>query len=360
MLSGVLSTSFTDRPIPEITDDEVLIEVKKTGICGSDLHFYVEGKLGEKLVTEPIVLGHESSGVIVKVGPKVDSSRVGERVAIEPWTHCRICDLCKSGSYQLCLACYSPRRGTLSRYYKVTSDLAYKLPDNLSFEDGAMMEPLAVAVHAISSIAKMRAGQSVVVFGCGPIGLLCMAVTRALGASRILAIDNNPSRIEFAKKYAATDTFTVPEFLPNESKMDYSKRSSKLLKEMLGMLEKGGNEGFDLVLEATGAETCIQMGILVAKPGGTFVQVGIGITEVTVPITLLLTKELTMKGTSRYGPGDYPLAIALASSGKVDLKPLATHRFEFDDAVAALETTRAGIDAQGNRVLKTLISGVTA
>jgi D-xylulose reductase len=136
----------------------------------------------------------------------------------------------------------------------------------------AQMEPLSVAVHAVSSLANFSANQTIAVFGCGPVGLLCMAVAKALGAARIVAIDIVPSRLEFAKSYAATDTFLPPPFEAGETKMAYSKRASALLKQQLGVEERGPNS-LDVVIDASGAEVCIQMALLIAKIGGTFVQV---------------------------------------------------------------------------------------
>lgn len=136
------------------------------------------------------------------------------------------------------------------------------------------MEPLSVAVHAVSTLAQLRANQSVAVFGCGPVGLLSMAVAKALGASRIIAIDVNPVRVEFAKSYAATDVFIPEKMLPDETKMAYSKRMANLIKEKLGVEERGTN-ALDIVLDASGAEVCIQMALFIAKIGGTFVQVSV-------------------------------------------------------------------------------------
>ncbi|KAI5119183.1 hypothetical protein M0805_000637 [Coniferiporia weirii] len=360
LLNSVLDTSFQQRPVPELSPDEVLVEVKKTGICGSDVHFYAEGRIADNIVTQPFVLGHESSGVIAKLGSGVTNVKVGDRVAMEPGATCRICDVCKTGRYQLCGDCHfaadHPRDGTLGRYYKLPADLTYKLPDHLTLEDGAMMEPLSVAVHAVSYLAKLRTGQNVAVFGSGPIGLLCMAVAKAFGAARIIAIDINPVRLEFARAYAATDTFLSPNKEQGETNIAFSKRAADLLKNSLGVKERGP-DGLDLVIDATGAEACIQMALFVAKVGGTYIQVGLGPNEVEIPVTLLLVKELTVKGSFRYGPGDYPLALALASSGKVDLKPLITHRYKFEDAASAFNTTRLGKSADGKAVIKAIISG---
>ncbi|KAH9077307.1 xylitol dehydrogenase [Lactarius deliciosus] len=307
-----------------------------------------------------MVLGHESSGVIYKVGSGVRSVKPGDRVAMEPGVSCRRCEACKTGRYQLCpdmsFAATPPKDGTLTRYYRLPEDLVYTLPESLSLEDGAMMEPLSVGVHSVFTQAKLQPNQSIAVFGCGPIGLLAMAVARAIGASRIIAVDIVESRLNFAKTYAATDVFQPPPFQDGESKIAYSRRSADLLKETLGV-EDRGDKAIDVVLDASGAEVSIQTGIFVAKVGGTFVQVGMGHPEVVVPITSLLIKELTLKGSFRYGPGDYRLAIALASKKLVDLRPIVTHRFKFEDAETAFNATKKGKSEDGKDLIKAIISG---
>jgi D-xylulose reductase len=160
------------------------------------------------------------------------------------------------------------------------------------------MEPLAVGIHSVSTIAQVRTNQIVAVFGAGPVGLLCMAVAKALGARRVIAIDINQERVNFAKSYAASDIFIPGAMKDGESKMDFSKRTTQEMKEKLDLADTGHN-GVDTVIEATGAEACIQMGYFLTKAGGTFVQVGMGVAEVQVPITLILVKELVLKGSFR-------------------------------------------------------------
>ncbi|KAI5125040.1 hypothetical protein M0805_007464 [Coniferiporia weirii] len=360
VLRGIEDVAYEERPIPEVGPTEVLVEVKKTGICGSDVHYLVAGRIGDFIVENPMVLGHESAGIVSKVGEKVTHVKAGDRVALEPGETCRVCEACKGGKYELCpdviFAATPPYDGTLGRYYKLPGDLAYKLPDNLTLEDGAMMEPLSVAVHAVSTLAQLRPNQAVAIFGCGPVGLLCMAVAKALGASRIIAVDIVPSRVEFAVSYAATESFIPPPFEEGETRIQYSKRAANLLKEQLGVEERGP-KGLDLVVDASGAEVCIQMGVFISKIGGTFIQLGMGSSEVTIPITLVLVKELNVQGSFRYGPGDYALSIALVSSGKIDLKPMVTHRFAFNDAIEAFKTTKLGKSTDGKGVIKAIISG---
>jgi len=360
VLRGIEDVVYEQRPIPDIADDEVLIEVKKTGICGSDVHYLVAGRIAQFVVEKPMVLGHESAGIVAKAGRAVKSLKVGDRVAMEPGATCRKCDACKSGRYELCpdmvFAATPPYDGTLARYYPIPADICYKLPDHLTLEDGAMMEPLSVAIHAVANIAGLRSNQTVAVFGAGPVGLLCMAAAKALGASRVIAVDIVPGRLEFAKSYAATETYLPPPMEKDEARIRYAERNAKKMMETLGIEERGPNS-IDLVVDASGAEVSIQTGIIIAKAGGTFVQVGMGSPEIVIPITTLLTKELKFKGSFRYGPGDYPLAIALVAQGKIDLKPLVTHRFSFDQAIEAFQTTRAGKSADGKGVIKAVISG---
>ncbi|KAL4076079.1 chaperonin 10-like protein [Scleroderma yunnanense] len=359
VLKKVNTVEFEQRPIPDIGPYDVLVEVRKTGICGSDVHYLVHGRIGDYVLESDrdMVLGHESSGVIAKVGPLVTNHKPGDRVAIEPGATCKSCDACKEGRYELCpyikFAATPPYDGTLGRYYAVPSDLVYTLPPQLTLEDGAMIEPLSVAVHAVIKLGALKINQSIAVFGCGPVGLLCMAVAKAIGASRIVAVDVVPQRLEFAKSYAATDVFYPPP-QQGEANMAFSKRAAAAMKAELN-IEDGS--GIDLVVDASSAEVAIQTGIRIAKRGGTYVQVGAGRPEITIDMGLVLFKELTVKGSFRYGPGDYPLAISLAAHGKVDLKPLVSHRFPFLDARHAFETTRNGKGEDGRGVIKAIISG---
>ncbi|KAG8906870.1 hypothetical protein FRB99_005930 [Tulasnella sp. 403] len=321
VLRGINDVIFEERPVPEPGPDEVLIQVKKTGICGSDVHYLTHGRIGDFVVESPMVLGHESSGIVYKVGSKVKHLKPGDRVAMEPGQSCRTCESCKKGKYELCpdivFAATPPYDGTLGRYYRLVSDLAYPLPDNLSLEDGAMvsalfdhalprltsvhkMEPLSVAVHSVRTIGEVRPNQNVAVFGAGPVGLLCLAVAQALGAKRTIAIDIAKERLDFAKSYAATDIFSPPAKERDETLIDYARRSAEEMKQSLGLTERGP-DAVDLIIEASGAPVCVQTGVFLVKPGGTFVQVGMGKPDVEIPLTILLVKEVLFKGSFRYG-----------------------------------------------------------
>ena len=288
-----------------------------------------------------MVLGHESAGIVSQVGSKVTSVKPGDSVAMEPGIPCRRCENCKAGKYNLCpdmaFAATPPYDGTLARYYVLPEDFCVKLPNHVSLEEGALMEPLSVAVH-VTKQASIRQGDSVVVFGAGPVGLLCCAVSKAFGASKVIAVDIVKSRLEFAKKYAATAIFE-PE------RVAAAENAARLTKE------NDLPDGVDVVIDASGVEPSIQTGIHVLRRGGTYVQAGMGRDECTFPIMAACTKELTIKGSFRYGPGDYKLATELVATGRVSVKELVTNKVEFENAEAAFEDVKAG------KGIKVLIAG---
>jgi D-xylulose reductase len=288
-----------------------------------------------------MVLGHESSGIVAAVGDKVTSLKVGDRVAMEPGVPCRRCVRCKQGKYNLCpdmaFAATPPFDGTLAKYYSLPEDFCFKLPEHVSLEEGALVEPLGVAVHIVKQ-AEVFPGASVVVFGAGPVGLLCCAVAKAFGASKVVAVDINEDRLGFAKTYAATHTFV--------SKREGAQEAAERLKSECDL-----DSGADIIIDASGAEPAIQTAIHAVRVGGTYVQGGMGKSDITFPITAMCTKELNVKGSFRYGSGDYALAVDLIATGKVDVKKLITGQVKFEDAEKAFADVKA---AKG---IKTLIQG---
>jgi len=257
---------YEDRPIPELPSPyDVIVKPKWTGICGSDVHYWVEGRIGHFVVEKPMVLGHESAGIVHQVGDKVKTLKVGDRVAMEPGVPCRRCVRCKEGKYNLCpdmaFAATPPYDGTLARYYTLPEDYCFKLPENMSLEEGALIEPTAVAVH-ITRQASIKPGDSVVIFGAGPVGLLCCTVAKAYGAKKIVTVDINEERLQFALKYAATHKFS-------SARVSAEENAKNLIKECdLG-------PGADIIIDASGAEPCIQTAIHALRMGGTYVQVSL-------------------------------------------------------------------------------------
>ncbi|KAF1944657.1 hypothetical protein EJ02DRAFT_340559, partial [Clathrospora elynae] len=333
---------YEDRPVPELSSPyDVIVRPRWTGICGSDVHYWVEGRIGHFIVESPMVLGHESAGIVHKIGDKVKTLKVGDQVAMEPGVPCRRCVRCKDGKYNLCpdmaFAATPPYDGTLARYYTLPEDYCYKLPENMSMEEGALIEPTAVAVH-ITRQAGIKPGDTVVVFGAGPVGLLCCAVAKAYGAKKIVTVDINDERLHFALKYAANTSF-------KSQRVSAQENAANMIKECdLGA-------GADVIIDASGAEPCIQTAIHALRMGGTYVQGGMGKPDITFPIMAMCTKELNVKGSFRYGSGDYQTAIDLVASGRISVKELITGKVKFEDAESAFRDVKQG------KGIKILIEG---
>lgn len=288
-------------------------------------------------------MGHEASGVVDEVGPEVSDLNVGDRVAIEPGYPCRRCDICKRGEYNLCremkfAACPPDSHGTLRRLFKVPADFCYKLPDSVSLEEGVLMEPLAVAVHAARS-ANLRHSDTVVIFGAGTIGLLSAAVANAFGAKKVVAVDILDGKLQFAHEWNHSETFKPDVKATPEINAD------RLL------TDNGLGLGADVVIEASGAASSINTGIHALRPGGSFMQVGMVGGNVDFPIQRVIERELHVHGCFRYGAGDFETALQMLSNKQIDVKELLSSTLPFEEATVAWETTKAG------KGIKTLIRG---
>ena len=230
-----------------------------------------------------------------------------------------------------------PIDGTLTGLWIAPADFCYKLPENVSQQEGALIEPLAVGVHIVKQ-AEVKPGQSVVVMGAGPVGLLCAAVAKAYGATKVVSVDIVQHKLDFAKEFVATHTYASQRISAAENAANIKK---------LG----GFPEGADVVIDASGAEPSIQTSLHTVRNGGTYVQGGMGKPDITFPIMALCLKEVTAKGSFRYGSGDYDLAVELVASGKVNVKKLITTVVTFDQAEEAFKKVAEGT------VIKTLIAG---
>lgn len=289
-----------------------------------------------------MVLGHESAGTVVSVGPDAKTLKAGDRVALEPGVPCRLCQYCKSGTYNLCtdmrFAATPPYDGTLAKYYVLPEDFCVPLPDHVSLDEGALVEPLAVGVHVVRQ-ADVQPGNTVVIFGAGPVGLLCAAVAKAHGAVKVIMVDIVQQRLEFAEKYVATGTFNAM----------HSRDPKVNAKEIIRQFDLGF--GADIAIDASGAAPSINTAIHVVRTGGRYVQAGMGADEISFPIMAMCCKEITVKGSFRYGPGDYKLAVDLVGSGLVSVKELVTGRFKFEEAEEAFKEFKKG------KGIKILIDG---
>ncbi|XP_071762029.2 sorbitol dehydrogenase [Centroberyx gerrardi] len=324
------------RAIPEPGPNEVLLQMHSVGICGSDVHYWQHGRIGDFVVTKPMVLGHEAAGRVVKVGSAVKHLKAGDRVAVEPGVPREMDEFFKSGHYNLSPTIFfcatPPDDGNLCRYYKHSANFCYKLPDNVTFEEGALIEPLSVGIHACRR-AGVSLGSTVLICGAGPIGLVCLLVAKAMGASQVVITDLFPERLAMAKELGADFPLTV-------KRGDGPQDLAKSVEGMLGAQP-------DITIECTGVESSIQTAIYATRSGGVVVLVGLGSEMATVPLLNAAVREVDIRGVFRYC-NTWPMAIAMLASKKVNVKPLVTHRFPLEQAAQAFETTRQG---QGIKVM---------
>ena len=311
--------ALEERPVPRPGPGEVLVEVGSVGVCGSDVHYYRHGRIGDYVVDSPLVLGHEAGGRVVAVGAGVDPQRLGQRVAMEPGVPCRQCRECKTGRYNLCpdvrFFATPPVDGAFAEYVVLAADFAHPVPDSLSDDAAGLIEPLSVGVWACGK-AGVGAGTRLLISGAGPIGLITAQVARALGATAVVVSDIAPARLEAARRCGATQT--------------------------LDARDPGAAAGLevDAFIDCSGAPAAVRAGLAAVRPAGTVVLVGMGADELTLPISLVQGRELTITGTFRYA-NTYPTAIALAAAGLVDLDSLVTGHYGLDDVETALNQDSA-------------------
>lgn len=327
VMEGIGKMGYTTRPIPVPKEDEVLVKLEYVGICGSDMHYYETGAIGDYVVKPPFVLGHEPGGTVVETGSNVKHLKVGDRVALEPGKTCGHCEFCRQGKYNLCpdvvFFATPPVDGVFQKYVAHEAALCFKLPDNVSTLEGALIEPLAVGFHAANQ-GGAHAGQTAVVMGSGCIGLVSMMALKAEGVSRVYVVDIMDKRLEKAMELGADGVI-------NGQKQD----------AVEAVLELTDGAGCDLVIETAGTEITTRQAIHMAKKGSTIVLVGYSKTgEMTLPMSLALDKELTFKTIFRYRH-IYPMAIDAVASGRVNLKGIVTDFFDFDDIQNAMDKSIA-------------------
>ncbi|XP_038222127.1 sorbitol dehydrogenase-like [Zerene cesonia] len=329
VLHGPYDLRLEKYPVPSINDNEVLIKVACVGICGSDLKIYSTGRCGLEVITEPLVMGHEGAGVIVQVGANVTSLKPGDRVAIEPTQPCRSCEFCRAGRYNLCdkpqYCSTASAHGNLCTYYKHVADFCHKIPDNVSMEEAAAVQPLAIAIHACSR-AGVKLGANIVIFGAGPIGVLCAMTAKAMGAAKILMTDVVESRLETARQLGVDYTLMVKD-LSDQEVVD------KILEIM------GTNP--NLSIDACGFASAQRVALMVTRTGGTVLVVGIGEEMVQVPLSGALLREVNIIGAYRL-LNSYPSALAAVSSGRLDLKSFITHHYPLQKTQEAFELAKSG------------------
>lgn len=299
--------------IPSLDADEVLIQVAAVGVCGSDVHYYQHGKIGPYVVDKPLILGHELSGVITAVGSSVDPARIGKRVAVEPQRPCKVCEQCVAGRYNLCpnIEFYAtpPIDGAFAEYVKIQSEFAFDIPDSISFEAAALIEPLSVCVWAAQK-AEIKSGSRVLIAGAGPIGVIMAQVASAFGASEVIITDIAEDRRNFALNYGAT----------------------KALDPRVDQIEGLGVNAF---VDASGVAQAVYQGIKAVGPAGRVLLVGLGHDDMNLPVSHIQNNEIWVTGVFRYA-NTWPTGIELVASGKVNLDVLVTHTFGLNEVEEAL------------------------
>ncbi len=317
VMTGIRKLEIQEVPMPTIDDNQVLVKVKHVGICGSDVHFYEYGNIGDFVVKPPFILGHESGGEVVEVGKNVTTLKVGDKVALEPGIPCGKCEYCKRGDYNLCpdvvFLATPPYDGVFAEYIAYPENMAFKLPDGVDTMDGAMVEPLNVALHAIN-LADAKLGESALVLGCGCIGMLTILTLKAAGVKEIYAVDVLPPRIEKARTLGVKEVW-------NGKDVD--------VLAMVDMVTNG--RGVDMVFETAGTVKTTQLTIGAVAKGGRIVITGMA-AEPLIPLDIigLVCKEAKIFSQFRY-KNLYPKGIKLIADKSINVKEVVSDTCTLDD-----------------------------
>ncbi|MDT7760343.1 MAG: L-iditol 2-dehydrogenase [Mycobacterium sp.] len=317
VLVGSGRIEVEERPVPNPAPGDVLIRVSSVGVCGSDTHYYREGRVGSFVVDGPLVLGHEAAGTIVGVGDSVDPGRIGQRVSIEPQRPDPDSAETRRGDYHLCphmeFFATPPIDGAFCDYVTIGAAFAHSVPDGVTDEAAALCEPLSVGIAAVRK-ARLEAGARVLIAGAGPIGIVIAQVARAYGAAEVIVSDPDATRRTRAEAFGATSVLD-----PTSDAMD--------------------DLGVDAFIDASGAPPAVVSGLRAIRPGGTAVLVGSGAESMTLPTQLIQNRELILTGVFRYA-NTWPTALALVESGRVDLDAMVTARYPLEKVAEALDSDR--------------------
>jgi L-iditol 2-dehydrogenase len=319
VLRGPGDVALIDRPAPEPGPGQVVVRVASVGVCGSDVHYYEHGRIGRFVVDEPLVLGHEAAGEVTAVGPGVTAPTVGQRVSVEPGVPDLTCEQCLAGRYNLCpdmrFFATPPIDGAFAEYVVVHAAFAHPVPDTISDDAAALLEPLSVGIWACRK-GRVSAGTRVLVTGAGPIGLVTVQAARAFGATEIVVSDVNPARLELARDLGATAVVDAR-----------TERVADLPRPP------------QVLLECSGHPAATVEGLRALDRAGRAVLVGMGGDELPLPLSVVQERELEVTGTFRYA-GTWPTAIALVAAGRVDLDRLVTGSYALAEAEDALTAAR--------------------
>ncbi len=330
VLSALRTVTLQDRPMPEPGPGQVRVKVAAVGVCGSDVHYYVDGKIGSAVVQYPTVLGHEPAGIIDAVGEGVNTLAVGTRVAVEPASPCMHCEHCLAGRHNICPSVEflgtPPFDGIFMEYRCMPAHCCIPLPEGMSLIEGALLEPMGVGLHAVT-LAKIGFGETVAIFGAGPIGLSTMMAARLAGAKEIYMTDLIPERVAYAKDLGATDAVNAAE----TDVTDW-------------IAQKTGGRGVDVTFEAAGQQQTVTQTCETVRIGGRAFIIGIPtVDEFTIPMHVCRRKELLLQQVRRAN-GEVFRCMEYVAQGRIPLKKLATHTFSLDQVPQAMELVHAHQD----------------
>lgn len=323
-LTGIREVDVGDWPEPKLQNDtDVLLQVETVGVCGSDMHYYRTGRIGEMVVEYPYLVGHEFSAKVLEVGSAVTNVAVGRRVTVDPLMFCGQCDQCRKGRENTCrnqkfLGCPGQADGCLCERIVMPAECCFTVPQNVTAQQAALLEPFCIGLYA-RKLAGDVAGKSVAILGAGPIGLCVYQACRAAGAGKVYMTDIRPERVDFAKRYGAT-------WVGNPETQDVV---SEILAAAPG--------GVDVVFEAAGQQATIDQAVELLTPGGTLLLIGIPEEDrISMHVSSVRRKELTIQNVRRQNHC-VPAGIELLAAGKIDLDPMVTHTFPLDETKQAFD-----------------------
>ncbi|MEJ2616355.1 MAG: alcohol dehydrogenase catalytic domain-containing protein [Ignavibacteriaceae bacterium] len=338
-LTGIKKLKLIESPKPRVfKKDDVLLQIDTVGVCGSDMHYYNEGKIGDQIINFPFAVGHECSAKVVEIGDSVSKVKVGDIVAVEPAVSCHQCSQCLNGREHTCLnlnflGCPGQIEGCLSEFIIMPEQNCYPVPKNINTEEAALIEPLSIGYYAVQFLNNIKFKNSAAVLGAGPIGLSVMLFLKNMGIENILSTDKLDYRIQTAKTAGA-------KWVGNPDKEDITEITSKINPEL-----------FDVVFECCGKQEAIDQAVDILKPGGTLLIVGIPEEDrISFNISKIRRKEITIQNVRRQNNCVQPV-IDLVSSRKLDPNFMITHRFPFEKTNEAFKLVA---DYEDN-VIKALI-----
>jgi L-iditol 2-dehydrogenase len=338
MLTGIRRMEMKEVPTPALlSDHDVRIKLKATGVCGSDIHYYVSGKIGDQVVEYPFTVGHESAGQVEAVGKEVSRVKPGDRIAIEPAMPCWECDQCRAGRPHTCrnlrfLGCPGQAEGSLSEYIVMPESSCFKIPDHMSYDEAVISEPLAIGLYAVKQSIPME-GARVGILGFGPIGMSVLLPARALGASEVFVSDKIDERLNIAGENGATLTANAAH------------------EDVVGKFTEQAPALLDVVFECCGQQDALENAVDLLKPGGKLMIIGIPEFENwSLPVDKCRRKELCIQNVRRQNESVQD-ALDMMASGALSVRAMATHRFPFERSKEAFDL----VAAYGDGVMKAMI-----